>query len=124
MEGYILVVFDGDKILYWSNVGYEEKREDASIFPSWENAHAQAFEEDLNEDEIIIGRVIIPKGDPDEQQTWEIVANDGTSGAHPMLDYLVINGDDDVRDVFDLYKEDEAGEHMKGMELLSYRRIN
>lgn len=124
MESYILVVFDGDKILYWSNTGYEEKREDASYFPSWEKAHAQAFEEGFNEDEFIIGKVMLPKCDPDEQHTWEIVANDDKDGAYPMLDFLVINGDDDVREVFELYKEDEAGEHMKGMELLSYRRIN
>lgn len=57
--------------------------------------------------------------DPNEQYTWEIETTEG-------LDYLVLYGDEDVEEVFERYKNDEAGEYLKKADakLLSYQRIN
>lgn len=55
--------------------------------------------------------------EPNEQYTWELVTDKG-------LDYLVLLGDEDVEEMFDLYKNDEAGEHLKNAKLLSYKLIN
>lgn len=55
--------------------------------------------------------------DPNEQYTWELVTTKG-------LDYLVLFGNEDVEEMFELYKNDEAGEHLKNAKLLSYERIN
>ena len=57
------------------------------------------------------------KLDPNEQYTWELETTEG-------LDYLVLYGDENVEEMFELYKNDEAGEHLKNAKLISYRRIN
>lgn len=53
------------------------------------------------------------------QHTWEILTTEG-------LDYLVLGEGDDIKEVFELYKNDEAGEYLKetNAELLEYRRID
>lgn len=53
------------------------------------------------------------------QHTWEILTTEG-------LDYLVLEDDDNIEDVFELYKNDEAGEYLKKADakLLKYRKIN
>jgi hypothetical protein len=57
------------------------------------------------------------KLNPNEQYTWELETTKG-------LDYLVLYGDENVEEMFELYKNDEAGEHLKNAKLISYRRIN
>ena len=53
------------------------------------------------------------------QHTWEILTTEG-------LDYLVLEDDDNIEDVFDSYKNDEAGEYLKKTDakLLKYRQID
>ena len=57
------------------------------------------------------------KLDSNKQYTWELETTKG-------LDYLVLYGDENVEEMFELYKNDEAGEHLKNAKLISYRRIN
>lgn len=53
------------------------------------------------------------------QQTYEIETTEG-------LDILVIEEGDNVEEVFELYKNDEAGEYLKkaNAKLLSYELIS
>lgn len=53
------------------------------------------------------------------QHTWEILTTEG-------LDYLVLEEDDDIEGMFELYKNDEAGEYLKEADakLLEYRQID
>ncbi len=53
------------------------------------------------------------------QHTWEITTTEG-------IDYLVLEEEDDIEEMFELYKNDEAGEYLKetNAELLEYRRID
>lgn len=53
------------------------------------------------------------------QHTYEI---ETTSG----IDYLVLEDGDDIEDVFERYKNDEAGEYLKkeDAKLLSWTKIN
>lgn len=52
------------------------------------------------------------------QHTYEIETTEG-------LDYLILEDGDDIEDVFERYKNDEAGEYLKKADakLLSYREI-
>ena len=53
------------------------------------------------------------------QHTYEIETTEG-------FDYLIKEDGDRLEDVFELYKNDEAGEYLKksNARLISYRKIN
>lgn len=53
------------------------------------------------------------------QHTYEISTSEG-------IDYLVLEDDDNIEDVFELYKNDEAGEYLKkaNAKLLSWKKID
>lgn len=51
------------------------------------------------------------------QHTYEIETTAG-------ICYLVLEDDEDVEELFELYKKDEAGEAFKDAELLSYAQVN
>jgi len=52
-----------------------------------------------------------------KQHTYEIETTEG-------IDYLVLDLGADIREQFELYKNDEAGEHFKDAELISWERVN
>lgn len=51
------------------------------------------------------------------QHTWMLETDKG-------IDYLVLWDDDDIETQFELYKNDEAGEHLKDATLISATMIN
>ena len=53
------------------------------------------------------------------QHTYEIVTTEG-------LDYLVLEDGENIEEVFESYKNDEAGEYLRkeNAKLLRYRQIN
>ena len=53
------------------------------------------------------------------QHTFEIETSVG-------IDYLILEEGDDIEEIFELYKNDEAGEYLKNEDakLISYRRID
>lgn len=52
-----------------------------------------------------------------EQHAYQIITQD-------FIDYLVVNEGESVIDAFNLYKQDESGQHMADQELMDFIQIN
>lgn len=54
-----------------------------------------------------------------KQHTYEIETTEG-------IDYLVLESGEDIEDVFERYKDDEAGQYLKDADakLISWEQIN
>lgn len=54
-----------------------------------------------------------------EQRTYEIEATEG-------IDYLVLDNGEDIQEIFERYKNDEAGEYLKKADakLISWEVVN
>lgn len=51
------------------------------------------------------------------QQTYEIETTEG-------IDYLIIEDGDDIEEVFERYKNDEAGEYLKKNQMQSFYHMD